>query len=215
MSLLDEFRQLSEEMAYIPLYLKEVTQEAILEQPLFFHLSKYPLLQCIDVYKFLYQGSCGWAHLSSLGDEKQIKDYLVKELTEAEKQLEIDEIFELLDNKTRLGRVNLRSWKEHVGMDSELLLNLMMKAQQNTPGTPELFIERWEEFKEWLQQGLITYPAGAKKSMNRWLDLIFEIAHETVLSSDLPLVSHSPMFKKSYNPTYRIIREEDIFQEKK
>lgn len=214
MSLISEFKRLSKEMAYIPIYLTEITKEKILEQPLFFHLSKYPLLKCSDVYKFIYQGSCGWSHLSKLGDELHVKNYLVKELSEALEPVEIDEIFELLDNKTRLGRVNLRSWKAQVGEDIELLWNLMLKTQQNTPDTTELFIQRWEEFSGWIEQGIITYPSGAKVSMTKWLALIADIAQEVTYPTELPMVSHSPMYRKIYHPTYRIVREEDIFKEK-
>ncbi|MCE7742219.1 MAG: hypothetical protein GOP50_07140 [Candidatus Heimdallarchaeota archaeon] len=211
---LSEFKQLSKEMAHIPIYLKEITKKSLLEHPLFFHLSKYPLLQCRDVYKFIYQGSCGWAHLTKLGDEKHVKNYLVKELSEAVDPVEIDEIFELLDKETRIGRVNLRSWKAQVGEDLDLLWELMIKAKQNTPETTELFIQRWGEFSDWIEQGIIMYPLGAEKSMKKWLVLISEIAQKVELAVELPLVSHSPMYRKSYNPTYRLVREEDIFKKK-
>ena len=80
MSKLLEFKQSSQEMAHIPLYLKEISEESFLENPLFFHMNKYPLVQFSDVYKFIYQGTCGWSHLTNIGNEEHIKSYLKDEL---------------------------------------------------------------------------------------------------------------------------------------
>ncbi|MHA1198836.1 MAG: hypothetical protein ACTSQF_05715, partial [Candidatus Heimdallarchaeaceae archaeon] len=137
-----------------------------------------------------------------------------KELSEAVKPVEMDEIFEILDNKTRLGRVNLRSWKAQGGEDVELLWKLMLRATQHTPKTTDLFLTRWEEFAGWIEQRVITYPSSAERSMKRWLELISEIAHSTKVSSELPLVSHSSMYRNFYQPTYRIIYEKDLYLEK-
>ena len=112
--------------------------------------------------------------------------------------------------KTRLGRVNLRVWKELFGIDYNLLWELMQKAQKDTPRTTDLFIQRWEQFRGWINSEEIKYPSGAQKSIYKWLDLINEIASKTRNVSDLPMVSHSPMYKKFYNPSYRIVREIDI-----
>ena len=49
---LKKFEDFIREMSHIPIYLRNVSEEEILQNPLFFHISKYPALQCIDVYKF-------------------------------------------------------------------------------------------------------------------------------------------------------------------
>ena len=70
-----EFKNFIKEMSHIPVYLRNVSEDEIMQNPLFFHITKYPSLQCIDIYKFIMQGSCGWFHMSSFGDEKHLKDY--------------------------------------------------------------------------------------------------------------------------------------------
>ena len=211
MLLIPEFEKLSKEMAHIPIYLKEMTKEEKLEQPLFLHMSKYSQLQFSDVYKFLYQGSCGWAHLSKLGDDSHIREYLTKELSEVTEITQYDEIFEILDYETGLGRVNLRVWKQYFGEDTDLLWKLMIIAQQNTPTNTNLFIKRWKSLAEWIDQKTITYPSGADELVARWFSLIETIASEVTDPSKLPMLSHSKMYKMYYNPSYRIIREDDLF----
>jgi len=205
------FKELAKEMAHIPIYLKELSLDEVLKQPLFIQMKKYPKLQFSDVYKFIYQGSCGWAHLSKLGDETQIKEYLKQELSEALSPKEHDEIFEILDYETGLGRVNLRSWKEYFGEEIDLLWELMKKAQHNTPTTTDLFIKRWGEFTEWIDKGVIRYPPEAEELVVNWISLIREIAVDVKIPVDLPLISHSVTYKNNYSPSYRLIIEEELF----
>ena len=65
-----EFESYITEISHIPVYLQNVSEDEILQNPLFFHINKYPMLQCVDIYKFIMQGSCGWSHMSSFGNEK-------------------------------------------------------------------------------------------------------------------------------------------------
>ncbi len=211
MSSKTEFEKFSREMAHIPIYLSDLSLDQILEQPLFIQMKKYAQLQFTDVYKFIYQGSCGWAHLSKLGDNTHIKHYLAEELVAATETKDFDELLETLDLKSGLGRVNLRSWKEQFGDDIELLWKLMLRAQKNSPTTMDLFIERWGEFSEWIHQKVITYPVEAEKLVIEWLELVNTIASEITEPIELPMVSHSLMYKRYYSPSYRIIMEEDLF----
>lgn len=211
MSSKTEFEKLSREMAHIPIYLRDLSLVQILEQPLFVQMKKYAQLQFTDVYKFIYQGSCGWAHLSKLGDNAHIKHYLAEELSTATETKDFDELLETLDFKSGLGRVNLRAWKEQFGDDIQLLWKLMLRAQNNSPTTMDLFIERWEEFSKWINQKVITYPIEAEKLVTEWLKLVHIIALEIKEPIELPMVSHSPMYKMYYTPSYRIIMEEDLF----
>ena len=75
----------------------------------------------------------------------------------------------------------------------------------------DLFIERWEEFSKWINQKVITYPIEAEKLVTEWLKLVHIIALEIKEPIELPMVSHSPMYKMYYTPSYRIIMEEDLF----
>lgn len=213
MNNLKEFEDFTREMSHIPIYLRNVSEEEILQNPLFFHISKYPALQCIDVYKFIMQGSCGWTHMTSFGNEKHLKDYLVKELENAEEMHSFDTLFELLNEETRLGRVNLRAWKKHFGNEADLLWDLMQKAEETTPKTTKIFREKWKQLTEWVREGKITFPEGVLESVERWLNIVMEISEKYELASEIPLVSHSPMFRNYYKPSYRLAKEIDLFNE--
>ncbi len=213
MSLIDDFERQSKELSHIHLCLNEIKEKTILEQPLFFHLKKYPWIQFSDVYKLIYQGSCGWAHLSKLGDETHVKEYLEKELSEAVSPKANDYIYEILDTETGLCRVNLRSWKDLKGEDVELLWKLMKRAKKKTPSTTMLFIKRWREFTKLIDDQVILYSLELEESVRRWLTLIGKIAEEIEQAVNLPLISHSPIYRKMYNPSYRIVCRKDILKE--
>ena len=202
-----DFENIIKEISHIPVYLRNVTEDEILQNPLFFHITKYPLLQCIDIYKFIMQGSCGWSHMSSFGTEKHLKDYLIKEFEESGELLKIDAVFELLNEETRLGRVNLRAWKKHIGNEVNLLWDLMKKAEETTPKTTEIFKKRWKQLITWIEEGKIIFPEGAKKSVKKWMEIVMDLAKKYELASEIPLVSHSPMFRKTYKPSYRLVKE--------
>ena len=208
-----EFKRLVREMSHIPLYLKDVSEDEILQNPLFFHITKYPLLQCIDIYKFIMQGSCGWSHMASFGNEEHLKDYLIKEFKEAGELSEFDSVFELLNEETRIGRVNLRAWKRHVGNEIDLLWDLMKKAEETTPKTSKIFREKWKQFTSWVGEGKIIFPEEVKKMVEHWLEVVAKLAEKYESASDIPLVSHSPMFRKMYKPSYRLVKEIDLFNE--
>lgn len=213
MANLEEFEELAKKTAKITISLNRLDYDLLDRNPLLSHVFHYPKVQLVDLYKFILQGTCGWQHLSQIGDSNKIENFLKKELKEAEETRASDELFELLDIKTRLGRINLRSWKKHMGEDHEFLWELMSKSELDTKKSLSLFIERWNELDQWFEDGILSYPKTAKTVAEKWFELISKIAEESENSTELPLVSHSPIFKRAYKPCYRIMKDIDIFQE--
>ncbi|MCG3215642.1 MAG: hypothetical protein KAS63_02930 [Candidatus Heimdallarchaeota archaeon] len=206
----EDFKISAREVSHIPVYLNEVTATKPNLNPLIYHINKYPLLQWADVYKFILQGTCGWNHLSKFGDIQQLKDYLERELNEAESPMMIDEFFELLDNRTELGRVNLRVWKYQYGTDIESLWNLIIKAEDGMSKEPDLFKERWSNLLSLVEEGRILFPEGGKKSLERWFRIVAEISTASEDVNQIPLISHSPLFRKTYKPSYRLVKKSDL-----
>ncbi len=209
----DEFKDLAKIVSKVPISLSEVDFDLLDRNPLLSHVYHYPKVQLIDLYKFILQGTCGWMHLSQIGDKKSIEGFLKKELKEAEETLATDELFELLDIQTRLGRINLRSWKKHMGEDHEFLWELMNKTKLNAKKSLSLFIERWKGLIQWFDEKILSYTKSFDKNVKKWLKLVLDIAEESKDSSELPLVSHSQVFRREYKPCYRIMKDIDIFQE--
>jgi hypothetical protein len=213
MANLDEFKELAKKTAKIDVSLNKLDFDLLDRNPLLSHIFHYPKVQLVDLYKFILQGTCGWQHLSQIGDSNKIENFLKKELKEAEETRASDELFEILDIKTRLGRINLRTWKKHMGEDHELLWELMNKSELDSKKSLSLFIERWRELVQWFDEEILSYPKNAKITAKKWFDLILKIAKESKDSTELPLVSHSRIFRRAYKPCYRIMKDIDIFQE--
>ena len=209
----DGFKELAKKAAKVPISLNKIDFDLLDRNPLLSHIHHYPKIQLVDLYKFILQGTCGWKHLSQIGDKKKIEDFLKKELKEAEETHESDELFELLDIQTRLGRINLRSWKKHMGEQHEFLWELMNKTDINSKESLSLFKERWNRLISWFEKKILTYTKSSEKIVKKWLDTVLSIAEGSNDSSELPLVSHSEIYRKEYNPCYRIMKDIDIFQE--
>ncbi len=213
MANLDEFKELAKQTSKVAVSLNKLDFDLLDRNPLLSHVFHYPKVQLVDLYKFILQGTCGWQHLSEIGDKNKIEEFLKKELKEAEETRASDELFELLDIKTRLGRINLRTWKKHMGEDHEFLWELMNKSTLDSKKALSLFVERWEEFVQWFDEGILSYPKTSKTTVNKWFNSISKIVEETKDSTELPLVSHSLIYKRAYKPCYRIMKDIDIFQE--
>ncbi|MHA1953500.1 MAG: hypothetical protein ACW96U_06110 [Candidatus Heimdallarchaeaceae archaeon] len=209
----DEFKELAKKAAKVPISLSKVDFDLLDRNPLLSHVFHYPKVQLVDLYKFVLQGTCGWLHLSQLGNKKSLEEFLKKELKEAEETHESDELFELLDIQTRLGRINLRSWKKYMGEDHDFLWELMNNTKLNSKKSLTLFIERWKGLMEWFNEKILSYSKSSETTVTKWLKLVLNMAEESEDSTELPLVSHSDIFRREYKPCYRIMKDIDIFQE--
>ncbi|MHA1405918.1 MAG: hypothetical protein ACTSSG_00870 [Candidatus Heimdallarchaeaceae archaeon] len=205
-----KFRNLTDELSSVPIYLKEITNkegELIL---LLKHIHQYPQIRCNDIYKFILQGTCSWTHLLNEFAENKIKLYLKEELEGLEKPNQYDIFFELLDRETRLGRLNLRLWKEKKGNNIELLWKLMKKAQEETLNSIHLFSIRWKSLEKLVKDSVLFVPDEYSELLFSWIKHVHGIVKKVKNVSELPLVRHSNIYRKFYSPSYRIIREEDI-----
>ncbi|MHA1400700.1 MAG: hypothetical protein ACTSQE_10165 [Candidatus Heimdallarchaeaceae archaeon] len=187
---------------------KKIRQQSY--HPVLKHISTHPKITWGDLYKFLYQGSCGWQHLEQIGKRVEIKNWLRKELAEAQKPRKGETLFELLNTKTQLGRVNLRVWKDLFGNDFESLWTLMIKASSNIPDTLELFNQNWTLVKEWRAELILTERKKDKQKLEDIIACIDKKTGSLEKCKDLPLISHSLLYRKNYRPSYRIVQKEDL-----
>ncbi|UJG44281.1 MAG: hypothetical protein K9W46_03640 [Candidatus Heimdallarchaeum endolithica] len=169
------------------------------------YLKKYSVQTWGDLYKFIYQGSCGWVHLKKISGLEGVKIYLEQELDVCTKKREDEELFELLNEKTMFGRLNLRVWKEEIGLSSSHLWKLMEESLKNTPANLSIFFSSWNLICKLYDEGILTTKKNEKRALKKALsDLSFQFKkYEECL--DLPLISHSPLFRMNYDPSYRIV----------
>ncbi len=203
--MLDSFHSLTKTVSQIPVIFKVTEGKVLIDEPLFYHIVKYPQLRWSDIYKFIMQGTCGWIHLTKIGDEDHLLNFLQKEMLEAEEPFKGEELFELLDKDTRLTRVNLRVWKKVEENDHESLWQLMKNKKIDSAQSLGLFIKRWKQLIKWFKENTISCPKENKETVKEWLSHILEIAKNSEKSTDLPLVSHSDNYREMYKPKYRVV----------
>jgi len=206
----EKFKNFSQDVAQIVIQLNVTNQTLIQKEPLLKHIEKYPKLTMLDIYKFILQGTCGWRHSLKLGNEKQLKGYLYQELIDASELTDTDEIFELLDINTGIGRVNLRSWKKQKGEEIDFLWQKMIRLELDPEYSLDLFEQRWLKLIEWINEGVISYPLKYDSLIRSWISMVEFMTKETRTPENLPLVSHSRLFRDAYKPSYRLMKEVDF-----
>jgi len=175
--------------------------------PLYLHISHHPNICWIDIYKFILQGTCGWRHLLIQQNPESVYQFLIKEFNEIT-PLKDEPIFELLDTETEIGRVHLKTWK-YYGLSIDDLWKAMNNIAIST-NSLALFKKRWQELKNFFKKGILISSSEDDEYVKLWLELV-EVKAQNSLSCDgLGLVSHSQLFRKSYNPSYRLALKEDI-----
>jgi len=95
------FQRLNQKISRIHVILNDEIDEQLKENPLIVHIQNHPKLRWRDIYKFLMQGTCGWAHLKHLGNENRIKEYLFQEFASSGDPLDNEDLYELQDSQTK------------------------------------------------------------------------------------------------------------------
>jgi len=195
--------QLLHEFNLITKFNEKIEEE--MPSSLLFYLKKYPKQTWGDLYKFIYQGSCGWIHLKKISNLERVKVYLEQELNACNKNREDEVLFELLNEKTMFGRLNLRVWKEDLGLSSSYVWELMEESLRATPKTLSVFIDSWNQICYFFKEVILTTEDNQIRLLKNTLsDISIQLkGYKSCL--DLPLISHSAIFRTNYNPSYRIV----------
>lgn len=155
------------------------------------HLIRYPAAEPRDIYKLLYQGVLGPEHLLDSVETFEVE--LRAELDRVQPD-ENEPLWEPLRPDGLLGRLNLRPFKARGG-DPERLLEVCLRTTFQRWGTPEDLKRAWDTFASLVRQG--TWPAMAPGRI--------DILTRYLILHNYPPTHHSTMFKRSYEPAYRVI----------
>ena len=201
-----QFFNLTKKIENINVVLNSEIAETLNSHPVIVHIKSYPVSTWVDIYKFVLQGSCGWAHLVSSRDEKSVYDYLVQELSSATEPFPHEKMYELLDQQTQLCRINLRKWKDE-GKSVEELWELMQESQKTISGKTHLFTKNWQKLTTWRKEENVFALTEKKEDIDNWLHYIEEMSQEIEEAHHLPILSHSEIYRRRYSPCYRIVKE--------
>ena len=207
----EEFKLYEQKMGKIRLKLNKDSITLIAKHPLLQHIFQYTCITVIDIYKFILQGSCGWSHLiTEKRSLHEIKRYLTSEFWQQAKPGDEEKLFELLDQSTEIGRLNLRVWKHRVNDKTDDIWNMMENVQQSADCSLELFKERFEEFGNFVNSKYIIIKEEDMVQYESWFEFIIHLISNAKSCLNLPLVSHSECFRSTYNPSYRLVLLKDI-----
>jgi len=172
------------------------------------HISHYPNLCWVDIYKCILQGTCGWQHLSKKSNIELIYKSLIEEFQNVKAKNE--KIFELLEVETQIVRVNLKAWKYYQLPITELW-NAMVKVDINPKNGLKLFKKRWKELINWFDKGIFQTQAKEEHlTVNEWLKEVEQQVINTDSSNNLIVAHHSQLFRENYKPSYRLALKRDI-----
>ncbi|HNZ36597.1 MAG: hypothetical protein KA076_04975 [Candidatus Marinimicrobia bacterium] len=154
------------------------------------HLNRYPAMQPADVYKLVYQGTFGPAHLGN--DSIQISTGLENELA----IITPDSSAPLSESITPSGkyvRLNLKRCKAEQIQTAQIVTAILNSIPQSSADSSR-FIRRWETIEKLVVEGSLPIPRSD-----------FFTFSDSIKKTGYPVIHHSSQYIKNYQPAYRVI----------
>jgi len=160
------------------------------------HLTRYPKLDIVDVYKLLHQGVFGPGH--AIKYPKQTREWLEREseLAVAAVTDAASPMLESVHPEGSVVRLHLRPYLTARG-DLNKLLNAFIDSSKAVEGKPEMLADWWGQFEQMTQPG----GAFAGRFDLRTLALITRAR----IAENWAACHHSPVFNFEYKPYYRVL----------
>ncbi len=161
-----------------------------LKQVLILHSARYPRMRPTDAVKLIYQNEFGGGHL--IRDEGACLDYLRREYASVEKDPGAPRQ-EPIGNG--IVRVNLAPLMQE---ELEPLGAEFIRSAAEHRGDLECFRDKLNSLEELAESGVFSFgPEELKEYLKNYEKAGF------------PPVSHSPEYRESYHPAYRVVLRKD------
>jgi len=158
------------------------------------HLERRPLMRAVDVYKLLFQGVFGVAHIL----KPEAWAYLREEAAGLNLSEQLgDPLCEDISVDGSVVRVNLRPY-----LRRRLSLEMLFDAMKETrlrEGKPAAFLLQWNTFINLVRGRGLPFSLMEVERLDRELNRI----------SPQPK-HHSKEYKEAYKPSYRVVRRKTI-----
>ena len=162
-------------------------------------METYPKSRLLDIYKSCFQDYMGAEHLVS--DRQRVKAYLDEELQSTSLDSLMAWLYEPSGVDRRYVRVSIRAIKEGLIKEDMLLDAFIRSANTSERPSIESWCDRWHVIIGTIEQMQLLLP-------NYDEDKQFI---ESILSAGKYAISHSPEYRETYHPHYRIV-EKGIFE---
>lgn len=162
-------------------------------------MDEYPLSRLLDIYKSCFQDYLGAEHLVS--DTASVRKYLDYELASTETEDLQPWYYEPCGINGNYVRVSIRTIKEWIISESQLLDAFIRSANSSERPSVESWKLKWHEINDSIDSMDISLPHYAEDK--QYID--------SILSVGKYAISHSKEYREAYHPHYRIVSRE-IFE---
>lgn len=162
-----------------------------LEKILKEHARRYPRMEPTDAVKLIYQNEFGGGHL--IRDEEACLVYLRREYAATERDPSAA-LYEDIGNG--ILRVHLAAVKPE---DLEALGRVFIESAAAHRGSLQSFLEKLETLRRLTGEGIFAFGTNALDD--------YMHAYE---KAGYPPVSHSPRYRGTYHPAYRVIHRDSL-----
>ena len=156
-------------------------------------MESYPESRLLDIYKSCFQDYMGAEHLVS--DSERVKAYLDEEL----ETTTLDELmpwyYEPCGIDSNYFRVSIRAIKENIITEEMLLDAFVRSANSVERPSVESWRNRWHMIIGTIDQMQLALPHYDE-------DKVFI---DSILTIGKYAISHSPVYRETYHPHYRIV----------
>ena len=163
-------------------------------------METYPESRLMDIYKSCFQDYMGAEHLVS--DSERVKAYLDEELETTTLDDLMPWSYEPCGIDSNYYRVSIRTIKENIITEEMLLDAFVRSANSVERPSVESWRDRWHVIIGTIDKMQLDLPHYEE-------DKLFI---DSILSVGKYAISHSPEYRKTYHPHYRIV-ERHIFEE--
>ncbi len=165
-----------------------------------------------DIYKCLHQGQFGVGH--SIDDPVRFAGRLELELVKADPD-SAEPILETVSSADSVFRVNLRPFRREFAdrdeLASRLLAGLCLNSATRQRGTMNDFIESLEWFRDLNNSGELAVQGRSYMFPSEQANqLVMDVIRFVNAFRNIPVLSHSSVYKKHNSPSYRVVDREAL-----
>ncbi|MCD6098505.1 hypothetical protein J7K18_06390 [bacterium] len=161
-----------------------------------YHLKRYPEMEVQDVYKLLYQGAIGGAHI--LDDRFSAFESFLREFATSPCREEDAVIYEPASPLRDIFRVHIAPYRNAGGVPY-ILWREIVESARIFPENKGNLLSWWSGFRELVRMGRLPFDIKEVEEFSAYIS-----------KKGFPPVHHSGVFVEKYKPSYRLIYFEFI-----
>ncbi|MBE0700714.1 MAG: hypothetical protein IH571_03405 [Acholeplasmataceae bacterium] len=158
------------------------------------HVIRYPKMKIEDFVKLVYQSAFGPRHFSNEPNRDEIRRYLEDELKGEHQNMDSIHIESIGEPYARVHLSSIHQMKMTIDRMVDLLMKSMFENRMNVAEQSQLFHERMDVLLSMIDKQEIGLPYEDSKA---FISLY--------LAKGVRPIHHSEIYRKVYNPQYRVI----------